>query len=188
MEFDVTALAERMGESHLAARMRMQATHSADAFGGGVTFFHIENMPRLHKFIKWTCKCTGLYQLGYRNFRNLRVVHNTVEIDGLSAALDGFRLVHLSDLHLDLDPSYTDVIVDRLRDCEYDVCVMTGDYRNHTYGTYEKVVTQFQKPIIENVPEDRLTVRVRKPPIVDSAKVLAGIGFDDSWVEVTSKP
>ena len=45
-----------------------------------------------------------------------------------------------------------------------------------------------QFTIIENVPEDRLTVRVRKPPIVDSAKVLAGIGFDDSWVEVTSKP
>ena len=144
-DFDITALADRMGESHLAARMRMQVSHAAEAFGGGVTFFHIENMPRLHAFIRFMCRCTGLYRLGYRNFRDLQVVRNTVQLDGLPAAFDGFTLMHLSDLHLDLDPTYTDVIVERLKECEYDLCVMTGDYRNRTYGTYEEVVKQFRK-------------------------------------------
>lgn len=45
-----------------------------------------------------------------------------------------------------------------------------------------------QFTIIEDVPEKRLAIRVKKPPIVDSAKVLEGIRFDDSWVEVISKP
>jgi len=45
-----------------------------------------------------------------------------------------------------------------------------------------------QFTIIEDVPEKRLAIRVKKPPIVDSAKVLEGIKFDDSWVEVISKP
>jgi len=45
-----------------------------------------------------------------------------------------------------------------------------------------------QFTIIEDVPEKRLGIRVRKPPIVDSKKVLDGIGFDDSWVEVISRP
>jgi predicted MPP superfamily phosphohydrolase len=143
--FDISALAARMGEAHLAARMRMQVTHAADAFGGGVTFFHIENMPALHAIIRWAFKCTGLYQMGYRNFRDLRVVRNTVEIDDLPNAFDGFRLLHMSDLHMDLDPTYTDVIIDRLQACEYDLCVLTGDYRNRTYGTYEEVVRQCAK-------------------------------------------
>ena len=45
-----------------------------------------------------------------------------------------------------------------------------------------------QFTIIEHVPEKRLTIRVKKPPIVDSSKVLDGINFDDSWVEIISKP
>jgi len=45
-----------------------------------------------------------------------------------------------------------------------------------------------QFTIIEDVPEKRLAIRVKKPPIVDSAKVLESIKFDNSWVEVISKP
>ena len=45
-----------------------------------------------------------------------------------------------------------------------------------------------QFTIIEDVPEKRLAIRVKKPPIVNSAKVLAGIKFDDSWVEVILIP
>jgi len=45
-----------------------------------------------------------------------------------------------------------------------------------------------QFTIIEDVPEKRLAIRVRKPPIVDSAKVLEGIKFDESWIEIISKP
>jgi hypothetical protein len=45
-----------------------------------------------------------------------------------------------------------------------------------------------QFTIIEDVPENRLAIRVKKPPIVDSAKVLEGIGFDDSWIEIISMP
>ena len=45
-----------------------------------------------------------------------------------------------------------------------------------------------QFTIIEDVPDQRLAIRVKKPPMVDSAKVLEGINFDESWVEVVSRP
>ena len=45
-----------------------------------------------------------------------------------------------------------------------------------------------QFTIVEDVPEKRLAIRVKKPPIVNSTKVLEGINFDESWVEVISKP
>lgn len=43
-----------------------------------------------------------------------------------------------------------------------------------------------QFTIIEDVPEKRLSIRIRKPPSLDRGKVLEAINFDASWVEVVS--
>lgn len=45
-----------------------------------------------------------------------------------------------------------------------------------------------QFTIIETVPKNRLAIRVKKPPLVNSAKVLEDVGFDSSWVEIISTP
>lgn len=45
-----------------------------------------------------------------------------------------------------------------------------------------------QFTIIKDVPEKRLAIHVKKPPLVNSSKVLDGIKFDDSWIEIISKP
>lgn len=41
-----------------------------------------------------------------------------------------------------------------------------------------------QFTIIENVPEERLAIKIRKPPTLDREAVLKSIKFDASWVEV----
>lgn len=61
-------------------------------------------------------------------------------------------------------------------------CRSTGE---HTF-TWQPHGSQFT--IIEDVPEDRLAIRVRKPPLVNSEKVLEDIRFDESWIEIISKP
>ena len=43
-----------------------------------------------------------------------------------------------------------------------------------------------QFTIIENVPEYRLAIRIRKPPRLERDKVLDALKFDESWVEVIS--
>lgn len=43
-----------------------------------------------------------------------------------------------------------------------------------------------QFTIIENVPERRLAIRIRKPPRLDRDEVLSALKFDESWVEVIS--
>jgi hypothetical protein len=43
-----------------------------------------------------------------------------------------------------------------------------------------------QFTIIENVPEHRLAIRIKKPPFLDRAEVLAALKFDESWVEIIS--
>jgi len=41
-----------------------------------------------------------------------------------------------------------------------------------------------QFTIIEEVPEKRLALRIRKPPPLDRRKVLEALEFDESWVQV----
>ena len=97
-------LAKRVGEDHLRQRLVLQVEHAAQVFGQGRTLLHIENVEWLPVAIYRTLRLVGLYALGQRNARALEVQTNIVAIEELPSALDGMRLLHLSDLHLDLDP------------------------------------------------------------------------------------
>ena len=57
---------------------------------------------------------------------------------------------------------------------------------NEHLFTWQPHGSQFT--IIENVPENRLAIRVKKPPMVNSSKVLEDVGFNASWVEIISTP
>lgn len=41
-----------------------------------------------------------------------------------------------------------------------------------------------QFTIIENVPDERLAIKIRKPPLLDRNAVLKSIKFDESWVQI----
>ena len=140
-------LAERVGEVHLRQRLVLQVEHAAQVFGQGRTLLHIENVEWLPVAIYWTLRLFGLYGLGQRNARALEVHTNEVAIEELPSALDGMRLLHLSDLHLDLDPGLTAIIIDRVRDLDVDLCVFTGDYRASTSGSYEPAVEQTSRVV-----------------------------------------
>jgi len=57
----------------------------------------------------------------------------------------------------------------------------TIDSERHTF-TWQPHGSQFT--IIEDVPKDRLAIRIKQPPILDKETVLKTIKFDDSWVEI----
>ncbi len=136
-EFDIESWERRIGRFHLQQRLTIQVQHAADALGPGLTWVHIENMLRLHAFIRFGLRCAGLYRRGQRNACAIEVRENEVVLDRLPAAFDGFTLLHLSDLHADLSPAITDAIAERAASCRADICVMTGDYRSLTHGPWE---------------------------------------------------
>jgi predicted MPP superfamily phosphohydrolase len=87
----------------------------------------------------------GLYRHGYRQYHNLVVRHNTLALHNLPASFEGFTLLHLSDLHIDLDPSLVDSIGASLDGLRYDCCVMTGDFRNSTIGPWSEVIPPMRR-------------------------------------------
>jgi len=50
------------------------------------------------------------------------------------------------------------------------------------FFTWQPHGSQFT--IIEQVPDDKVCIKLRQPEAVNEEEILKAIGFDDSWVEV----
>lgn len=126
-------LVQRLGGYTLRQRLDLQLLRHDKWSRGGR---RIKNRPLewLSGAIRLCCRLTGLYGIGYRQFHRLRLSRHELTLERLPPAFDGFRILHLSDLHLDLDRSFTGTLLKALEGCSYDLCVMTGDYRNYTVG------------------------------------------------------
>lgn len=131
-------LAQRLGVKHARQRIAIEEAHVAQIFGQGRNFFHIENWYSVHSVIRNTLRLFLMHGKGKRNARNIQVRHNSVKLPQLHSDLDGFTLLHLSDLHVDMDEKATLALMERVREVDYDICVMTGDYRARTYGEIER--------------------------------------------------
>ena len=130
-------LEQRLGSDHAKQRLSIEETHTAQVFGQGRNFFHIENWYSIHSVIRNTLRLFFMHRKGQRNARNIQVRYNKISLPNLHVDLDGFTILHLSDLHVDMDEKATQALMARLRDVNYDICVMTGDYRARTFGGIE---------------------------------------------------
>ena len=54
----------------------------------------------------------------------------------MPASFDGFTILHISDLHVDMNDGAMRRLIELLPTVSYDLCVLTGDYRGKTYGPY----------------------------------------------------
>ena len=127
-------LVARLGRLHARQRLGMELDYESKVIGPGVSFVHLENWYSIHSVIRNTLKITGLYGRGHRNTLDIRVRRHELAVRGLPSAFEGYRVLHISDVHADMNPAATEVLCERAGALEYDLCVMTGDYRARTYG------------------------------------------------------
>ncbi len=133
-------LIRRVGKAHLRRRIGVETEHAADRFGQGRTYFHIENLNTAAIVINFLLKISGLADRGRRNILDFQVRHNTLALPHLPPEFEGFTLLQLSDLHLDSLPEFPQRLVETLNNLDYDICVMTGDYRFLTHGPFERAL------------------------------------------------
>lgn len=132
----VDKLEERLGPVHARQRLGLERDHE-DIFGHGINFFHPENWYSTHSLLRAALKLTGLYNRGHKNTERIQIRHNVFELAGLPASFDGFTMLHLTDLHGDMNAGPMQRLIEMLPGLEYDVCVVTGDYRGQTFGPFE---------------------------------------------------
>jgi len=95
-------------------------------------------------------RITGLYRRGLRNALDLTVRRVTFKFDHVPDSFDGFRILHLADLHIDGMDGLAEVIAERAAGLDADLCVMTGDYRFAAAGPCENVYTRLET-ILESI-------------------------------------
>jgi predicted MPP superfamily phosphohydrolase len=130
-------LEQRLGKIHARQRIGIEEDHEAQAFGQGLNFFHIENWYSVHAMMRLTLRLCGLYARGQRNAERVELRRNAIASARLPRAFEGFTILHLSDLHVEMSRAAMARVRELVAGLDYDLCVMTGDYRAGTFGPYQ---------------------------------------------------
>jgi uncharacterized protein len=130
----LAALARRLGTAQARQRLEVEADQNTHAFGTGIGYFHLENLYTAPWLIRTCLRMTGLYERARRNAADIRVIEQGIALAGLPASFEGFRVLQISDPHVDMCPAILDALIARVRPLGYDACVLTGDYRAATAG------------------------------------------------------
>lgn len=87
------------------------------------------------------------------NFQNkhLETTHYTYAAEPLGVDLDGYRIVQISDLHNAKFGKNNQKLVDRIRECEPDMIVLTGDLVDSNHTNVDRAV-QFVDEIVKICP------------------------------------
>lgn len=143
-----TTLAERSLEQQLRPRIAMEDKFARA--GGKIktkSLFRRYEKRYIAPMIKLGLQVLGLYEKGRR--QALSPVVSAVDLcfADLPEAFDGFRLLHLSDLHIDGVDGLTEVLATLLDGIQADLCVLTGDYRFDDEGPCDEVYRRMRKVV-----------------------------------------
>lgn len=130
-------LSLRLGPVHARQRMAIEREAEALVFGRNHRSFHLENLANAPNLIRFCLQATGLFRRARNNSRQLTTVHNRFILPDLPEAFEGLRILHLTDLHVDMDEQNLQAVMRHIEPLDYDLCVLTGDYRKLTWGPVE---------------------------------------------------
>ncbi len=127
-----------------ANRFRMETENRKSRRYGGRGRHHWYVLLFLMRTLEVLLKLTRSYERGVRNAWDIALREMDVPLPRLPAAFDGFTVLHLSDLHLDGMPGLEETILERVGAREFDLCVLTGDYRTELHGPIRPTMDRLQ--------------------------------------------
>jgi len=131
-----------MGRERFSERLLKQAGKSAHLVHQAEGIFRLERFFPLDSTVAFCLAACGLGRRARRNFLDVRLATREWTLPLLPPAFEGFRLLQLTDLHLDLDAALTPVIERLVREVPHDAAVITGDFRNKTDGDFRPCLQQ----------------------------------------------
>jgi predicted MPP superfamily phosphohydrolase len=142
------AVVARLGRIHAKQRLGIERDHEQRACGGGgINFFRIQNWYLSPGLVRNGLRVIGLYNRARRNAARVQLRRNTIYSNRLPGAFVGFTVLHITDMHIDMNDGAMRALCGLLPQIEYDICVLTGDYRGKTYGSFEASLDGLAKVI-----------------------------------------
>jgi uncharacterized protein len=139
-EDNLEKLERRFGRLHVRQRIGIEDDQEARAFARGRTLFHPAKWRHSSTIVRNALRLTGLYRRARKNAERIQVRHNDIPLPQLPPAFDGFTLLQISDLHVDLNEGAMQRLIELLPGLAYDLCVLTGDYRGKTFGPFAATI------------------------------------------------
>lgn len=97
---------------------------------------NFENVIYYRWLVEGTIRLLGLYQRGKKNALNIQLKSIQLELDNLPSAFNSYRILFISDLHIDGLPGLCQRLIDLVKDLKPDICLLGGDYRMKMYGSF----------------------------------------------------
>lgn len=119
-------LEPRIGLYHLNQRLQREKD-KGDTFSRRKLDEWLPIGPVVRAFVA----ATGIRARGERNAKSPVLTRHTIRSARLPHAFEGYRILHLTDLHLGGEIDFVEVLRRRLDSLDYDLCVLTGDFREH---------------------------------------------------------
>ncbi|QGJ72262.1 Metallophosphoesterase [Planctomycetales bacterium 10988] len=128
------------------AKRRLQEEGYLDLSPSGIKgYLHRFMDDWMPPMLRVLLRYSGLAGWGKRQALDLRLNTLPVKVRHWPQELNGFRILHLSDMHIDPFPELAEKLADLLRPIECDLCLLTGDFRFAIDGDSEQVLPQVDR-------------------------------------------
>jgi predicted MPP superfamily phosphohydrolase len=127
----------RLGSAHARERLRRELEHERRLSRRGLAALRVRSLHSSPTLIRGALKAVGLYRRARANAARLRVEVNILRFANLPAAFDGVTILHISDLHVDMNADAMRQLAELLPGLRCDFCVLTGDFRGRTWGPFD---------------------------------------------------
>lgn len=160
-----------------ATRSSLEADQFKHKLSGRKGKIHWTLFERLLSVFAFFLKVLNLYQWGLRNALHPIVHQVDLEFDRLPDAFDGYRILHLTDLHLDCAVGVEETIAEKIKQLHYDLCIITGDYREKTHGPFTQILQPLESLVRQIKAKDGILATLGNHDTYLMVNHLEGMGM-----------
>ena len=176
-----TAEAQGVGparEDWRRQRRRMEAAEEKHTPWGVKEPRHWVAFRRLVTLFGLGLRLLGLYERGVRNAHDIKLKRLELEFENLPPEFDGYRILQLSDPHVDFLAGPLDTALELISGEQVDLCVLTGDYRKRVSGPFEHILPTFEKLMAQLWAGNGIYAILGNHDCADMAEAFENLGMD----------
>lgn len=132
-------------ELWLAKRFNLEKRHRKRQRQGAIVPKLWQLFDELINLFGVILRILGKYEKAHQLALDVKLRHINLNFPNLPSQFEGYRILHLTDLHLDIAPDFEERIISAIGDTKVDLCVITGDFRRDTKGDYKQILKPLKK-------------------------------------------
>ena len=100
---------------------------------------HLMHITLIVESIRLFLKYSAFGDRGFNNAMDIIVSEHVMKFKNLPRAFDGFKILLITDLHIDGIPDLSSKILEKALALDFDICLLGGDYRFYNCGNTRNV-------------------------------------------------